>query len=106
MKNLSKTSFILFIGIFLFRTGINAQLFEKVNGPYGGGSKVYEGKNGILFQILNHPDLYTNILYKSANGGSSWSRLPLAPATLDSDPIEVGLDGNLYCAKGEKLYKS
>ncbi len=106
MRILFKTSLVFLLTIFLFHSGIDAQIFEKLNGPYGGGAKVYEGKTGVLFQILNHPDLYTNVLYKSLNGGSSWTRLPASPATLESDPVEVGLDGNLYCAKSEKLYKS
>ncbi len=85
--------------------GTYSQNYEKLNGPYGGGAKVYEGKNNVLYQVLYEHN-GNLVLYKSINGGTSWSRTPQTPARIKQDPLEVGLDGNLYCAKNDKLYTS
>lgn len=105
MRILFKTSFVLSLSFFLFHSGADAQIFEKLNGPYGGGGKVYEGKNGVLFQIFS--DSYQNkVMYKSLNDGSSWTKVNLVPSALEWDVISVGLDGVLFLTHGDKLYRS
>ena len=84
---------------------LRAQIYEKLNGPYGGGGKVYEGQSGILFQFLS-PDNTTRNLYSSRDGGFSWTRMPNPPASQVSDPIAVGYDGLLYCALNQNVYRS
>ncbi len=105
MRILFTSGLIALCIIFLFTNASNAQIYEKLNGPYGGGGKVYEGKNGILFQFLTESNV-NRIVYKSLTGGGSWKRVTAPPANQIYDPIGVGFDGNLYCAKFDQLYTS
>lgn len=84
---------------------LNAQIYEKLNGPYGGGSKVYEGKNGILFQRLFEDDDLA-ILFRSVDGGATWKKMPTPAARQVYDPFTVAYNGNLYGAAGKNLYVS
>ncbi|MFZ1255662.1 MAG: hypothetical protein WAR77_04880 [Saprospiraceae bacterium] len=93
-----------FIG-FIFSQVLHAQIYEKLNGPYGGGAKVYEGKSGNLFQFYYDTD-DNLVIYRSVNGGSYWNRMPNSPMKTSYDPIVVGLDGNLYGALNDKIYTS
>jgi photosystem II stability/assembly factor-like uncharacterized protein len=100
-----KARWICFLFTFLFCTLAEAQNFEKLNGPYGGGSKVYEGKNGVLFQIFKNTSS-SAVIYKSDDDGLSWLKMPATPVSY-ALPV-VGLDGNLYCTVSNttKIYKS
>jgi len=93
-----KTSLVCFLSIFLFHFVTDAQTFVKLNGPYGGGARVYEGRNGILFQIPQN-----NELYSSSDNGINWSKMPQAPGDIF---LPIGLDGNLFCKKSNSVYKS
>lgn len=95
----------LFWCVLLFNTTLSAQNYERLNGPYGGGAKVYEGRNGVLFQRLFETDALC-VLFKSIDGGETWKRMPTPPARQNTDPFTVGYNGNLYCAVGRKLYVS
>ncbi len=105
MRILFKTSLVLFLSLFLFHSGIDAQIFEKLNGPYGGGEKVLEGKNGVYFQVFTN-DSYVHELYKSVNGGTHWTRVSTVPNVQGGNPLNVGLDGNLYALVNGKIIKS
>ncbi|MBK8955166.1 MAG: hypothetical protein IPM34_06370 [Saprospiraceae bacterium] len=78
-----------------------SQAYEKLNGPYGGGSKVHEGNNGVLYQFPEN----SGILYRSLDGGQSWRSFDL-PTNASFYKIEVGRDGNLYFLVFSDLYKS
>jgi uncharacterized repeat protein (TIGR01451 family) len=111
MKSLFPFYLILFFCCVLFSTQIKAQTFEKVNGPYGGGSwnggasKVYEGKNGLLFLIIKDYNSH-QFLYRSDDGGINWFVLPDLPAHYNGDILDVGMDGNLFCSDGNKIFQS
>ncbi len=82
-----------------------AQIYEKLNGPYGGGDKVYEAQTGFLFQFFNLDGIHRSV-YRSNDGGYSWTLLPTPPASQLTDPISVGFDGQLYCAWNFNVYRS
>ena len=105
MQVLFKGHWVCFLIIFLFHFDLNAQLFEKLNGPYGGGGKVYEGRNGVLFQILSGEGT-DHVIFRALNEGWTWTRMPLPPTKSKNDPISVGYDGNLYCGNGKNLFVS
>jgi photosystem II stability/assembly factor-like uncharacterized protein len=75
--------------------------WQKVNGPSGGGNRVYPGKDGYIFTILDQ-----NELYRSNNSGESWQKMPNVPASIWYWPLTVGADGNLYNANSQKIYRS
>lgn len=95
----------LFWCLLLFHTSLSAQNYERLNGPYGGGAKVYEGKNGILFQRLFEDDDLA-VLFRSVDGGVTWKKLPTPAARQVYDPFTVAYNGNLYGAAGKNLYVS
>ncbi|MBK8296626.1 MAG: hypothetical protein IPK91_04970 [Saprospiraceae bacterium] len=95
----------LFWCLLLFHTSLSAQNYERLNGPYGGGSKVYEGKNGILFQRLFEDDDLA-VLFRSVDGGATWKKMPTPAARQVYDPFTVAYNGNLYGAAGKNLYVS
>lgn len=104
MKIAFNTCLVCLLSVFTIQSGIEAQALQKLAGPYGGGDKVYEGKNGVLFQLIQDGTDY-NILFKSVDGGVNWIKMPATPSHW-STKVEVGANGNLYCANSNKLYKS
>ncbi len=78
-----------------------AQNYEKLNGPYGGGTKVYEGKGGVLFQFLEGNKLF----YRSTDNGTTWRYFSF-PTNATYYKVEIGGDGNLYYLVFSDLYKS
>jgi uncharacterized repeat protein (TIGR01451 family) len=90
--------------LFLFFTTIvslSAQSWQKLGGPFGGGSMVYPGKPGFLFMILQD-----NELYRSSDGGVNWEKMPVTPANIWYWPLVVGADGNLYAGQSSKIFRS
>ncbi|HEX5624747.1 MAG TPA: hypothetical protein VFX48_01920, partial [Saprospiraceae bacterium] len=65
MRNVYRFSFLTFFLTILWTTTI-AQQFQQLNGPYGGGTKVYEGRSGILYQFMDSGEFY-----RSLDGGGS-----------------------------------
>ncbi|MBK9107538.1 MAG: hypothetical protein IPM92_03935 [Saprospiraceae bacterium] len=93
---------ILYLILFAFTCFfLHAQNYEKLNGPYGGGSKVYEGKNGVLFQFLEGNKLF----YRSTDNGTTW-RFFSFPTNATYYQVEIGGDGQLYYLVFSDLYKS
>ncbi len=88
---------------FLFSTivSLSAQSWQKLGGPFGGGSFVYPGKPGFLFMILAD-----NELYRSSDGGVNWQKMPVTPANIWYWPLVVGADGNLYAGQSNKIFRS
>lgn len=78
-----------------------AQQFEKLSGPYGGGSKVFEGKNGMLFQFPADGRSF----YRSQDGGVNW-RIYTYPREASNNTITVGGDGSLLFLTLGLVYKS
>lgn len=78
-----------------------AQKYEKLNGPYGGGSKVYEGNNGVLFQL----NASRTELYKSTDGGNNWNPHPY-PKPAGFRSVSIGGDGDIVLVSGGELYRS
>jgi uncharacterized repeat protein (TIGR01451 family) len=103
MRYLILLFFIVFSSI--FNSPLEAQYFEKLNGPYGGGAQVWEGKNGVLFQLIS-VNTDNKTLFKSLNGGSSWLRINNIPALNYHDLVSMGYNGILYSYQGEKLFVS
>jgi uncharacterized repeat protein (TIGR01451 family) len=102
INNQAIIAFCIFV-IFSFTT-LTAQTFERLNGPPGGGSRVYEGRNGLLFQFMDLQG--TKVLYRSANDGQSWDMLPTPPGNIWYNPASIGLDGNLFSIRSSKIYIS
>ncbi|MFN0215110.1 MAG: hypothetical protein ACKVT2_12715 [Saprospiraceae bacterium] len=88
---------------FFFSTivSLSAQSWQKLGGPFGGGSIVYPGKPGFLFMILDD-----NELYRSSDAGLSWQKMPVTPANNWSSHLVVGADGNLYASKSGNIFRS
>lgn len=78
-----------------------AQQFEKLAGPYGGGSKVFEGKGGMLFQFPANGRSF----YRSQDGGVNW-RIYAYPREASNNTITVGGDGSLLFVTLGSIYKS
>jgi uncharacterized repeat protein (TIGR01451 family) len=98
MRNFTLLS-LLFFSLPLL---LNAQLsWQKLNGPSGGGYRVYPGKDGYIFSVESG-----NALYRSGNGGQSWEKMPQTPANIWYWPLVVGADGNMYAGKSQQLYRS
>lgn len=93
----------LFISIIflLFGISVYGQQFEKLAGPYGGGSKVFEGKNGMLFQFPADGRSF----YRSQDGGVNW-RIYAYPRDASNNTITVGGDGSLLFITLGSIYKS
>jgi len=92
-------AFLLLLQLPLFAQSIS---WQQLSGPAGGsGSFVQAGKDGFLFTIL-----YDNLLYRSADGGLNWQKMPQTPANIWYWPLSVGYDGNLYAGKSYELHRS
>ncbi len=74
--------------------------WQKLNGPFGGGGKVGEGKDGYL--VLRTGD---EVIYRSEDG-QFWEKMPAPPGTKFNPPMVVSADGNLYTGEGNKIYRS
>lgn len=98
MRNFTLFSLLFFFSPFLLHSQFS---WQKLNGPSGGGFRVYAGKDGYIFTIE-----FGNILYRSNNGGQSWEKMPVTPANIWYWPLVVGADGNLYAGKSNSLYRS
>lgn len=85
----------------LFTTFLTAQNFEKLSGPYGGGSKVFEGKNGMLFQFTND----SRTFYRSQDGGVNW-KIYAYPSNSSNANISIGADGSLFFVTFNQIYRS
>ncbi|MBC7775053.1 MAG: hypothetical protein H7246_06400 [Phycisphaerae bacterium] len=92
---------ILLFFLFSCTSSLSAQSWQKLGGPFGGGSFVYPGKPGFLFMILEY-----NELYRSSDGGVNWQKMPATPASTWNSPLAVGADGNLYAGEGNKIFRS
>lgn len=85
----------------LFNCLLHAQQYEKLNGPYGGGSKVYEGNAGVLFLFPEGQTYY----YKSIDGGSNWRSFSY-PKPAINHQVSLGADGHLLFLANDDLYRS
>ncbi len=95
--------YLLLLGCCLIALPLRSQNFswQQLGGPFGGGSKVYAGKQGFLFMIFQD-----NVLYRSGDNGDSWQKMPPTPANIWYWPLVVAPDGNLYAGQNDKLYRS
>lgn len=95
MRNLILLCFSLCI------TNMDAQKFQKLNGPFGGGSKVWESKGGTLYQF---PEA-TGYLYRSIDLGQSWRSFPL-PTRAEYYKMSIGKNGTLYYLNYAQVFQS
>jgi|GEM_PF-2854860 len=98
---MKSVSHFLILVLYCFPLFLQAQSWQKLEGPAGGGSLVFSGKKGYLFMKTFHNDLY-----RSSDGGLQWQKMPLTPADSWTWSLVVGADGNLYAGKLNKLHQS
>ena len=94
---------LLLLGCCLTALPAHSQIvsWQHLNGPFGGHGEVYAGKQGYIFMAL-----HDNVLYRSADNGITWQKMPPTPADIWYWPLTVAPDGNLYAGKIETLYRS
>lgn len=85
----------------LMSVSVQGQLYEHLSGPYGGGAKMYEGRNGILFQYSGT----SRVFYRSLDGGTNW-QLASLPTNATSGIFSVGADGSLFLLFYNEIFKS
>jgi photosystem II stability/assembly factor-like uncharacterized protein len=100
-----KTRLHIFLAalVLSFPFSLSAQpiVWEKLDGPDGGGGAVYPEKNGGVFTLLSNGSLY-----HSADKGGSWQAVPAPPNDIRYVLAPVGHDGNLYGEEDNELYRS
>lgn len=100
MRNFANR-FLALILLAMLSAPVNGQLYEHLSGPYGGGAKMYEGRNGILFQYSGT----SSVFYRSLDGGTNW-QLASLPTHVTSGVFSVGADGSLFLLFFNEIFKS